>query len=170
MEIKFTNRGRTRILQINNARIIRKNFSGEPDEFTREGERHFTLVIPDREIADALVNDINQYGVGWNVKILEPREEGEDPFILMKVKVKFSEYGPDVYLETGDRHTKLEEDTIGCLDKADILSVDMDIRAFDGIAKAGGTPFRAAYLHGMRVVQDINRFAARYAEEEYPEE
>ena len=49
----------------------------------------------------------------------------------------------------------------------------MDIRPYDWVIQEG-TPNeksgRTAYLQSMRVVQEIDRFAERYAEEEYPEE
>ena len=50
----------------------------------------------------------------------------------------------------------------------DILKVDLDVRPYDW--DVNGKQGRTAYLQGMDVVQDCDRFAARYAEEEYPEE
>lgn len=54
------------------------------------------------------------------------------------------------------------------LDEIDIQSVNMDIRPYDW--EFGGKNGRAAYLSAMEVTQNIDRFAARYAEEESPEE
>lgn len=165
MHVTFAPRG---ILQINEARLAFRNFSGRPDAFNREGDRNFSLIIPNQEIADSLMEDKNKYGVGWNVKIKPPREEGDQPFMHMKVKVKFNDRGPSVYLQSGDNVRKLDEDSIGLLDKIDIASVDLDIRPYDDEGRYG--PFRSAYLHGMHVYQNLNRFDARFAEEEYPEE
>lgn len=165
MKLTFAPKG---ILQIDDARIIWPNFSGRPDKFNKDGERNFTLVIPDPKIAEALQNDTNELGAAWNVKVRAPREEGEAPFITMAVKVKFNGRGPVVHLISGDRRVRLTEETIGCLDNMDIRSIDMDIRPFDGEGNFG--PFRAAYLHSMEVVQEIDRFSARYASEEFPEE
>jgi hypothetical protein len=111
---------------------------------------------------EALKNDVNDYGVGWNVKIKDPREEGADPFMHMGVKVKFTAFGPNVYLKSGDAEpVKLDEDTIDCLDQIDIESVDLDIRAYDDTINGRG--FRSAYLQSMYVVQDFHsdRFANR---------
>ena len=72
MEITFAPRD---ILQIDNAHIIFRNFSGEASKFNREGDRNFALRIFDQDIADKLLD------LGWNVKIKPPREEGEDPFM-----------------------------------------------------------------------------------------
>ena len=157
MEITFAPRG---ILQIDDARIIFRNFRGEASKFNREGDKNFAVVIETEEMADALVKE------GWNVKIREPREEGDDPFIYLPVKVKFNDRGPQVYLVTGDRSNKLDEESVGMLDDIDIVSCDMDIRPYDWIIQEG-TPDekrgRAAYLQSIEVTQEIDRFAARYA-------
>ena len=156
------------ILQIDDARIIFRNFRGEGGRFNKEGDRNFAVVIPSQEMADSLLNDTNQFGAGWNVKIKAPREEGDEPFIYLPVKVKFNNRGPVVYLESGSNRIKLNEDTIAMLDEIDILSVDIDIRPYDD--EINGKPFRSAYLQSMLVRQEIDRFAARFAEEEHPEE
>lgn len=165
MHVTFAPKG---ILQIDEARIIYRNFSGAASKYNREGDRDFSLVIPNQEIADALVNDKNSYGVGWNVKERPPRDENEEPFRFMKVKVKFNENGPNVYLKTGDRMTRLDEDSISCLDDVEIASVDLDIRPYDN--EVNGKPFRSAYLKSMCVTQNVDRFAARFAEDEYPQD
>ena len=149
-------RGR-RILEIDDARIIWPNFSGRPDEFTREGDRSFDLVIPNEDIANEMINDKNEFGVGWNVKIKPPREEGDTAFIHMKVKVKFNGRGPNIYLINGDVKRELDEESVGMLDEIDIDHVDLDIRPYDDEGRFG--PFRAAYLQNMRVFMRSNRFA-----------
>lgn len=144
-------------LEINEARILWPNFEGRGDRFNKQGDRNFHLVIPDQEIADALMNDTNQYGDGWNVKI-KRRDDGEAPFMHMMVKVKFNGRGPNVYLVSGNKQVRLNEDTIKCLDDIDILYADMDIRPYDGEMPNGQT-FRSAYLSAMRVYQRVDRFA-----------
>ena len=147
-------------LEINDARIIWKNFSGRGDRFNREGDRNFHLVIPTQEDCDLLRNDVNKYGDSWNVKIKPPREEGDAPFMHMLVKLKYKDgRGPNVYLVSGNKQVPLNEDTIHCLDDIDILSCDMDIRPYDD-ELPNGTTFRTAYLSAMRVYQRVDRFAA----------
>lgn len=158
MHITFAPKG---ILQIDDARIIWRNFAGIGDKYNREGDRHFTLLIDNEELANALINDKNEYGVGWNVRVKPPRDEDEEPFVTMKIKVKFTGRGPNVYLKTGDAMIRLDEESIDCLDKIDIASVDLDIRPYDDIVS--GKPFRAAYLQSMCVTQAVtDRFADRY--------
>lgn len=151
MNICFAPKG---ILQIDDARIIFKNFEGRGDKFNREGDRNFSLLIEDENTANAMIKE------GWNVKIKPGREEGDDPFMRLPVKVKFTDYGPNVYLVTGNRRNELDEESIGCLDNIEIESVDMDIRPYDW--EVNGRTGRTAYLQSMEVVQRIDRFAARY--------
>lgn len=148
MKVTFAPKG---ILQIDDARIIYRNFSGEGSKFNREGDRNFSLIIDDPAIADELVAQ------GWNVKIREPREEGDNPFIHLPVKVKFNDRGPRIYLITGDRRNELDEESVGILDNVDIISVDLDIRPYDW--EVNGKTGRTAYLHSMRVIQEVDRFA-----------
>lgn len=159
MNITFAPRG---ILQINDARIVYRNFRGEASKFNRDGDRNFSVVIEDTEIADALVEQ------GWNVKIRPPRDEDDTPFMHLPVKVKFNERGPNVYLKSGNAVRRLDENSIGCLDRIDILGVDLDIRPYDWVIQEG-TPNekrgRTAYLQGLDVVQDADRFAAKYSDQ-----
>ena len=155
MDITFAPRG---ILQIDDCRIIFRNFEGRADKYNREGDRNFAIVIPDQELADRLTNE------GWNVKIKPPREEGDEPFMYLPVKVKFNEYGPNIYLVTGRARNRLDEETVDCLDNIDILSVDLDIRPYDW--EINGSTGRTAYLQSMCVTQEVDRFKARFAEDE----
>ena len=159
MKINFGPKG---ILQIDEARIIYRNFSGAPSKFNREGDRNFAVVINDEEIKDALIEE------GWNVKIKAPREEGDEPFMYLPVKIKFNERGPKVYLKSGKATNRLDEESINCLDHVDIVSVDMDIRPYDW--EVQGKTGRTAYLQSIWVTQEVDRFADRFAEEEYPED
>ena len=150
MEITFAPRD---ILQIDDARIVYRNFSGTGSKFNREGDRNFAVVIPDQEMADELVNR------GWNVKIKPPRDEDDAPFMFLPVKIKFNERGPKVYLQSGEKTVELDEEGIDCLDDVDILGVDLDIRPYDW--EVNGKQGRTAYLQSIHVVQEIDRFAAR---------
>lgn len=155
MNVTFAPRG---IVQIDDARIIYRNFAGEASKFNRAGDRNFSIVIDDEEIKDALVNE------GWNVKIKPPREEDDDPFMHLPVKVKFNDRGPNVYLKSGDNVVKLDEEDVACLDDVDILGVDLDIRPYDW--EVNGKTGRTAYLQAMHVTQRVDRFANRFAEGE----
>ena len=116
------------------------------------------MVIDDEDIKEELIER------GWNVKIKPPRDEDEAPFMFLTVKVKFNDRGPVVYLRTGDNMMKLDEETIGMLDNVDILGVDLDIRPYDW--EVQGKTGRTAYLQSICVTQEVDRFAARYSDED----
>lgn len=190
MNIKFAPRG---ILQIDDARIVYRNFAGVGSKFNREGDRNFSVLIPDRDLTPEEVKDFMELyreaelvngdngpmltyydydnivtvpdllqAIGWNVKIKPPREDGDAPFIHLPVKIKFNDRGPKVYLRTGDNMIELDEESIDCIDNVDILGVDMDLRPYDW--EVNGKEGRTAYLQSMCVTQDIDRFAARFAD------
>lgn len=152
MEITTNARG---ILEINNARLVYRNFQGRGDKFNREGDRNFSVVIPSQEIADKLAAD------GWNLKVKPARDDQELPFITLPVKIKFNDRGPACYLVANGNMAKLSEDMVGILDDVDIESVDLDIRPYDW--EVNGKRGRTAYLQGISVVQKVDRFAERFA-------
>lgn len=169
MEIRFTtdNRG-NRLLLIDDARITFRNFRGEGSKFNREGDRNFAMIIPDQETADTLLKDVSEDGAGWNVKIKPPRDGYDAPFMYLPIKLKFTGYGPNVYLISNGRQHRLDEIDVARLDKIEIGKVDLDIRAYDNITQ--GRPYRTAYLQAIRVYQGTSdRFANddMYRGEEY---
>ena len=162
MNVTFTNRG---IVQIDGARIIYRNFSGRGTQYNREGDRNFCLVIDDPDIAQTLIDE------GFNVKIREPREEGESPFMYMKVNVKYHPKGSDLerlnpvaVLVSGRNRTSLDDESVCCLDNIDIANVDLDISGSNW--NVNGRSGRSAYLSKIYVTQELDRFASRYYNEE----
>ena len=153
MHITFAPRG---ILQIDDAKLMFKNFEGRGDKFNREGDRNFSIRIDDPAVADALIEE------GWNVKIKPGRDEDEGPFMRLPVKVKFTDFGPKVYLKSGrPEPILLDEESIAMLDQIEIECADLDIRPFDW--EVNGRTGRTAYLQAGHITQRIDRFAARYA-------
>lgn len=152
--MKYSYRGN--ILEIEDARIMFRNFRGEGDKFNREGERNFSVVIPNEEIAEELKKD------GWNIK--EKETEDGSVYYRLPVKIKFNARGPAAYIVSGNNATRLNEDTIAMLDEIDIQSVSMDIRPYEW--EVNGKTGKTAYLQAIEVIQNIDRFGAKYAEEE----
>ena len=151
MNVTFAPRG---ILQIDDAKIIFRNFEGRGDKFNREGDRNFSLLIEDPNTADAMIER------GWNVRIKPGRDEEDGPFMRLPIKIKFSDYGPKVYLWTGNRRNELDEESIACLDNIDIETVNLDIRPYDW--EVNGRTGRTAYLQTIEVFQRVDRFQERY--------
>lgn len=159
MKLRFAPRG---IIEIDEARVIFRNFSGRGDKYNREGDRNFAVVIDTQEQCDALIE------AGWNVRIRPSNQNEDEDFMYLPVKIKFNDRGPACFLVTGGRKNRLTEDSICCLDSIDIAAVDLDIRPYDW--EINGKTGRTAYLQGIRVYQDVDRFTADYAEEEFPGE
>lgn len=151
MHISFGPRG---ILQIDDALITYRNFSGAPSKFNREGDRNFAVIIETEDDANLLIED------GWNVRIKPPREDGDTPFMYLPVKIKFNDRGPRIQLESGSAINRLDEETVECLDNIDIASVDLDIRPYDW--NVNGKTGRTAYLQAIHVRQVYDRFQDRY--------
>lgn len=144
------------VLNVENAHIIFRNFSGKESKFNRAGSRNFCVIISDEKFAKQLEKD------GWNIKTLKAREEDEPDVHYMQVAVRFDNIPPNIYLITSHNKTRLDEESIDTLDYADITNADVVIRPYhyDVNGKAG----IKAYVKSMYITIEEDKFAAKYAD------
>ena len=139
---------------IEDAQIIYRNFAGHEDKFNSKGDRNFAVVLPP-DVAEAMKED------GWNVKVREPRDEGDEPFYYIQVSVSYKVRPPQVTLLTSTSRTLLSEDTIEMLDAADIRTVDLICNAYHW--DVNGKTGIKAYLQTMFVTINEDELMLKYA-------
>lgn len=146
-------------LVIEGAKLIFRNFSGKGDQYNREGDRNFNVIIDDENIAKRLAEE------GWNIKVRPPREEGDDTLYRMPVKVNFdSDYPPKIWLVTKRATNLLNEDTVGDLDFAEIRNADLIISPYHW--EVNGASGIKAYLKTMYVTIEEDVFADKYCRDD----
>ena len=92
-----------------------------------------------------------------NAKIIFKNFGGKPGVYNIKVKLKFNQWGPTIILKSGDKKTRVDENLVSALDSIRIESVDMDIRPYHW-ERPNGESGQTAYLSGMTVYQQIDRF------------
>ncbi len=140
-------------LNVENARIIFRNFAGKESKFNPKGKRNFCLLL-DPESAEIMKSQ------GWNVKTLAPRDPDDDPQPYIQVAVAFENYPPNVWMISGNKKTKLDEDTVAVLDYAEIENVDLIINPSRW--EVSGKSGLKAYLKTAYVTIVENEFEKKY--------
>lgn len=148
-------------IKVEDARIIFRNFAGKEGPYNKEGERSFALILP-LDLAEQMLAD------GWNVKYLDPREDGEDPTAYISVSIRFDVRPPRVVMLTSSTRTQLDEQSIEVLDWSDIRNVDIIIRGYDWFVASTGKSGTKAYLQTMFIQIEEDELERKYAIHEHP--
>lgn len=146
---------------LEDAHIMFRNFEGKEGQFNSLGDRNFAVILP-QDLADQLAAD------GWNIKVLEPKEEGDEPVPYVGVTVRFDIRPPKIVQITSSGRTQLTEELVGTLDWADIRTCDLMCRGYDW--EFAGKTGTKAYLQTMFVTVEENALERKYAEMEVGED
>jgi hypothetical protein len=140
---------------VEDAKLLFRNFSGEETPYNKAGKRNFAVVL-DEESAEKLSKD------GWNVKLLQAREEGEPDTPYISVEVGYKIKPPRITMITSNSRTNLGEDEVGVLDWADIVTCDLIARAYNWSMPTGKSGVKA-YLQTMFVTINEDELERKYA-------
>ena len=123
--------------------IFARNFRGAGTKFRGPGKRTFCVWI-DGELAEALNAD------GWNVKVAQPKEEGDPVRFYLEVEVSYRNVPPKIVLVNRKYKKVLDEDTVYLCDNINIEKADIRISPY--FWEMGGKSGIKAYLDTMFIV------------------
>ncbi len=146
-------------INIENARIGFRNFSGKETQYNPAGKRNFCVFL-ETDLAKRLEKD------GWNVRWLQPRDEQEEEQAYLQVAVSYDNIPPKITIYTGTNQTVLDKDSISILDWAEISEIDLVIRPYNWVLHEGTKNEKSgvkAYVKNMyiRLVED--KFEKKWA-------
>lgn len=139
---------------VEDGKIIFRNFSGREEQYNREGDRNFSVIL-EPEAAEAMLRD------GWSVKYLKPMEEGDEPTPYIQVAVSYKNRPPRVVMMTSRARTNLGEHDVEVLDWADIAQADLIARSYEWTVN--GKSGIKAYLQSLFVTVREDELELKYA-------
>lgn len=144
---------------LENVRLVFLNFAGKVDQYNSQGNRKFSVELPENVARDMEAD-------GWNVKWPKKREnndpDAESRLPTLAVEASYRLFAPQVTLITGRRRTNLTENELDILDWADIITTDIVIQPsyYDMNGKTGVK----AYLQKMFITIEEDVLDKKYAD------
>ena len=148
-----------------NAQIIYPNFSGREGRYNRQGDRNFSVVVPDPEQAMELKEQ------GWNIKERTNEDGPTGVYYISGVRINFNFYLKPVivYVSNGNEIVLTEElldgEIAAQLDGRGAERYDISIRprTWD---RGDGTVGIKGYVDEMRIVAKRSLFSQGIPTEE----
>lgn len=147
-------------INIANAKIRFRNFTGEPTKYNKAGGKRTFSVVLEPDQAEKLIAD------GWNVKTWEP-DGSDEPVYHLPVEASYKLYPPKIFMISGNKKTLLTEETIAALQYAEYSNVDLVIRPYSW--EVQGKSGVKAYLKSMYVTIVEDEFEKKYRDLEEDE-
>lgn len=139
---------------VEGAELMFRNFAGKEGMYNKEGDRNFCVRLDDETAADL-------QALGWAVKYLKVREEGDTPTPYIEVAVGFKIRPPRIVMMTSKARTNLTEDNVEVLDWADIENADLIARAYHW-SNSSGEGIKA-YLQSLFITIREDALERKYA-------
>lgn len=130
-----------------------RNFTGREGKYNAEGDRSFTLFL-DPNFGEQLRAD------GWNVKMRQPREDGDEIQAYLSVSVSYKMRPPTVVLVTRRGRRNMEEADLEFLDWMEFEKVDLIVRPYHWNVR--GEAGVKAYLKALYVTMHEDELAIEY--------
>lgn len=145
---------------IQDARIIFRNFAGRKGPYNEEGERSFTVVLPE-EVAMAMMED------GWTT-IKQKQKYGSEPEdqeyeYHLPVQVEYNKGRPPrCVLMSATGPVELGAEEVAAIDYAELALVDLTLNPYQW--EVNGNSGVKAYLKTIFVTPVIDELDAKYAQ------
>jgi len=140
-------------LSFRDCEIIWSNLRGLPTKYNENGGvRTFNVVLEDDKLIQDLIED------DWNVKA----RENSDGSVMhyLPVEARYNHIPPKIWMITSHGNTLLDEYTVGQLDYADIVKVDLIVKGRDW--DDNGQHKVKAFCRSMYVTIEEDEFEAEY--------
>lgn len=143
-------------LLIENANVMFRNFAGRAQTYNTEGDRNFCIFLEPDQAAYLK-------GIGYNVKQLRVKEEGDLPQDYLQVSMEYRKGRPPrVVVVTHKGKVDYGIDEIPVLDFADVKNWDVLINPFPW--DVNGNQGIKAYLKAVYVTLDEDELEMRYSD------
>jgi len=147
MRFVVNERGKEQLV-IDDAELRFHNFAGAQTEYNAKGNRNIDVILPDKDMAVIMGEK------GWNVKIRKPRNEDEEPYYTLNVKINMeSRWPPKIFMVNNYRQIQYDAEMLDDLDNVPMTDI--------GLVINGSEWENERFGHGIKAYLDQLYFRER---------